>query len=61
MNNLLAAATLDENLQGIITKLQSLMGQFLDLYRYGTRGGGRDLGRIRRNQNRNRTQKRREN
>ena len=24
MNNLLAAATLDENLQGIITKLQSL-------------------------------------
>ena len=28
MNNLLAA-TLDENLQGIITKLQSLMNRFL--------------------------------
>lgn len=28
MNNLLAAATLDENLQGIITKLQSLMDSF---------------------------------
>ena len=28
MNNLLAATTLDDSLQGIVTKLQSLMDSF---------------------------------
>lgn len=34
MNNLLAQTILDDSLQGIVTKLQSLMGQLLDLHRY---------------------------
>ena len=49
MKNILAAATLDENLQSIITKLQSLMDSFWIYIVMALAGGGRRVGCFRRN------------